>query len=84
MTSSFKWAIALIACELLLQFIVPLTSYLQRVVLNLLQAHTHAKVVIQSLRSELKDGSWNKLYQMAVSVLAKRDVPVCKPRLAGR
>ena len=81
MTSSFKWAIALIACEWLLQFI---TSYLQRVVLNLLQAHTQVKVVIQSLRSELKDESWNKLYQMAVSVPAKRDVPVCKPRLAGR
>ena len=84
MTSSFKWAIALIACEWLLQFIVPLSRYLQRVVLNLLQAHTQAKVVIQSLRSELKDESWNKLYQMAVSVPAKRDVPVCKPRLAGR
>ena len=81
MTSSFKWAIALIACEWLLQFI---TSYLQRVVLNLLQAHTQVKVVIQSLRSELKDESWNKLYQMAVSVPAKRDGPVCKPRLAGR
>ena len=81
MTSSFKWAIALIACEWLLQFI---TSYLQRVVLNLLQAHTQVKVVIQSLRSELKDESWNKLYQMAVSVPVKRDVPVCKPRLAGR
>ena len=81
MTSSIKWAIALIACEWLLQFI---TSYLQRVVLNLLQAHTQVKVVIQSLRSELKDESWNKLYQMAVSVPAKRDVPVCKPRLAGR
>jgi len=38
--------IALIACEWLLQFIVPLTNYLQGVYLDLLQVHTQAKVVI--------------------------------------
>ena len=59
----FKFIIALIACEWLLQFIVPLTNYLQRVDLNLPQAHTQAKVVIQSLRSEPNEESWNKLYQ---------------------
>lgn len=80
----FEFIIALIAFDWLQQFIVPLTNFLQRVDLNLLQAHTRAKVVIQSLRSELNDESWNKLYQMAVSVPAKHDAPVCKPRLAGQ
>ena len=59
----FEFIIALIACEWLLQFIVPLTNYLQRIDLNLPQAHTQAKVVIQSLRSEPNNEFWNKLYQ---------------------
>ena len=80
----FEFIIALIACEWLLQFIVPLTNYLQRIDLNLPQAHTQAKVVIQSLRNEPNDESRNKLYQMAVSVPAKHDVLVCKPRVAGQ
>ena len=42
----FEFIIALIDCEWLLQFIVPLTNYLQGGDLNLLQVHTQAKVVI--------------------------------------
>ena len=59
----FEFIIALIACEWLLQFIVPLTNYLQRVDLNLPHAHTQAKVVIQLLRSEPNNEFWNKLHQ---------------------
>ncbi|KAL9977108.1 hypothetical protein ACROYT_G014479 [Oculina patagonica] len=80
----FEFIIALIASEWLLQFIVPLTNYLQTVDLDLLQAHAQANVVIQSLRNERKDESWNKLHEMAVSLAVKHDVAVCKPRLAGR
>ena len=42
----FEFIISLIDCEWLLQFIVPLTNYLQGGDLNLLQVHTQAKVVI--------------------------------------
>ena len=42
----FEFLIALIDCEWLIQFIVPLTNYLQGSDLNLLQVHTQAKVVI--------------------------------------
>ena len=59
----FEFIMALIACEWLLRFIVPLTNYLQRVDLNLPHAHTQAKVVIQLLRSEPNNEFWNKLYQ---------------------
>lgn len=57
----FEFTMSLIACEWLLQFIVPLTTYLQSVDLDLLQAHAQANVVIQSLRiNERKEESWNK------------------------
>ena len=63
----FELMMVLIACEWLLQFIVPLAKYLQRVYLDLLQAHVLANVVIQSLRNEDEEESWSKLYQSMVT-----------------
>lgn len=81
---SFEFIMALVACEWLLQFIVPLTTYLQTVDIDLLQAHQQATTVIEALAKERNDESWEKLYQDAVSIAEKHDVAVNRPRIAGR
>ena len=81
---AFEFVMALVACEWLLQFIVPLTNYLQTVDIDLLQAHQQTTTIIDALAKQRNDESWEKLYQHAVAIAEKHDVPVIRPRLAGR
>ena len=68
---AFEFVMALVACEWLLQFIVPLTNYLQTVDIDLLQAHQQTTTIIDALAKQRNDESWEKLYQHAVAIAEK-------------
>ena len=75
---------ALIACKWLLQFIVPLTKYLQRVDLEFTSSTCAGQCpdpvghFAMSARASPRISCSNRRY------LLKHDVAVCKPRLTGR
>ncbi|XP_033729467.1 uncharacterized protein LOC117318612 [Pecten maximus] len=81
-----KWdfIIGLVVCEHILQSTVFLSTFLQNVSCDLMEAARESEVVINTLTNERNDPEvWNALFEKASDVAGHFDVIPSKPRTAG-
>ncbi|XP_033746866.1 zinc finger MYM-type protein 1-like [Pecten maximus] len=81
-----KWdfIIDLVVCEHILQSTVFLSTFLQNVSCDLMEAARESEVVINTLTNERNDPEvWNALFEKASDVAGQFDVIPSKPRTAG-
>lgn len=81
----FGFMVALIVAEHVLQYSLALSNLLQRPTLDLVEAASEAKTVVESFRRIRQDDNiWQQLYTEILTLARKQDVQPSKPRTAGR
>ena len=81
----FQFVIALVVSEHILQSTVHLSTFLQGVGCQLLEAVNECKTVVEMLRSERDDDTvWNDLYQTALDIAEPFEIVESVPRRCGR
>lgn len=81
----FQFVIALVVSEHILQSTVHLSTFLQGVECDLLEAVKECKTVVEMLRSERDDDTvWNELYQTALDIAEPFEIVESVPRRCGR
>ena len=81
----FQFVIALVVSEHILQSTVHLSTFLQGVGCQLLEAVNECKTVVEMLRSERDDDTvWNELYQTPLDIAEPFEIVESVPRRCGR
>jgi hypothetical protein len=81
----FQFVIALVVSEHILQSTVHLSTFLQGVECDLLEAVKECKTVVEMLRSERDDDTvWNELYQTALDIAEPFEIVESVPRRCRR
>ena len=77
----FQFVIALVVSEHILQSTVHLSTFLQGVECQLLEAVNECKTVVEMLRSERDDDTvWNELYQTLLDIAEPFEIVESVPR----
>lgn len=81
----FQFVIALVVSEHILQSLVHLSTFLQGVECDLLEAAKECKTVVEMLHSERDDDTvWNELYQTALDIADHFEIVESVTRRCGR